>query len=128
MKIIETCGQRIVSSVFFFPVKIKSARESHFWPFFDFFYGRKSRFHAHFFPLFHGQSKVFTDTFLGFFTGGFFFTGRKWAIFDNFHAWLFFSRVQKLITFTMVFLTFRICNILEDSKFRILIMIKGSKL
>ena len=67
----------LVQRFFLFPVKIKSARESHFWPFFDFFHGRKSCFHAHFFPLFHGQSKVFTDTFLDFFTGRFFFTGRK---------------------------------------------------
>ena len=55
---------------FFFPVKIKSARESHFLTFFDFFHGRKSGYHAHFLLNFHGQSKVFTDAFMDFFTGG----------------------------------------------------------
>ena len=58
-----------------FPVKIKSARESHFWRFLDFFHGWKSLFHVHFCPPFHGQSKVFTDTCL-----------------DFFHGWIFFSR------------------------------------
>ena len=59
---------------FFFSVKIKSARESYFRPFFDFFHGRRSGFHAHFFQHFHGQSKVFTDAFLDFFTDGFSFS------------------------------------------------------
>ena len=42
-------------AAFFFSVKIKSARESFFWPFFDFFHRRKM---------------AFTHTFLEFFTGG----------------------------------------------------------
>ena len=58
-----------------FPVKIKSARGSNFWRFFDFFHGWKSLFHVHFCPPFHGLSKVFTDTCL-----------------DFFHRWIFFSR------------------------------------
>ena len=49
----------------FFPVKIKSARESHFWLFLSFFHGRKffSR------TLFHAHFGFFTDTFCDFFTG-----------------------------------------------------------
>ena len=34
---------------FFFPVKIKRARESFFWPFFDFFHGWKMAFTHTFF-------------------------------------------------------------------------------
>ena len=72
-----------LTSVFFFPVKIKSARESHFWPFFDFFHGRQHPFHAHFFHFFHAHFLVFTDTF-----GHFFAFSR--ALF-YFHAHFFFS-------------------------------------
>ena len=55
---------------FFFPVKIKSARESHFCPFLRFFHGRDfffthtfSRtvevFHGHFWRFFHGHDFCF---------------------------------------------------------------------
>ena len=76
-------------SVFFFPVKKKSARESYFWAFFGFF---------------HGHFSVFTPTF--------------WPIFQFFHAHFFFhlcrfsfflraenlvSRVKKKIKITFCF-------------------------
>ena len=77
-----------------FPVKIKSARESHFWRFLDFFHRWKSLFHVHFCPPFHGQSTVFTDTCL-----------------DFFHGWIFFSREgnsECLLIFTEeIFLTLK---------------------
>ena len=56
-------------TVFFFPVKIKSARESHFWGVFRFFSRAENRFHAYFFHFFHGHSSNFTGTFLKIFTG-----------------------------------------------------------
>ena len=62
---------------FFFPVKIKSARESLFWPFFGFFHGWQSRFHAHFFELFTGSPKFSRTLFRIFSRVGFFFTERK---------------------------------------------------
>ena len=43
-----------LGSVFFFPVKIKSARESPFLLFLRFFSRVEIRFHAHFFEHFHG--------------------------------------------------------------------------
>ena len=87
--------------MFVFPVKIKSARESHFRPFLDFFHGRKRGFHAHFLLHFHGQSKVFTDAFMDFFTGGFSFSRKgKSEILIFFTEDNFFSRVQKKINFT----------------------------
>ena len=90
----------LLTSVFFFPVKIKSARESYFRPFFDFFHGRKSAFHAHFFKNFHGQSKVFTDAFLDFFTDGFSFSREENSeILIIFTEENFFSRVQKKVNF-----------------------------
>ena len=60
-----------IVSVFFFPVKIKSARESHFGPFFQFF---------------HGQKTNFTPTF--------------WPIFEFFHAHLFFFHGHKFDRFS----------------------------
>ena len=57
-------------------MKIKSARESQFWPIFGFF---------------HGQKIFFTPTFLrnfDFFHGHFFFHG---------HVFRFFSRVEKIV-------------------------------
>ena len=89
-----------LATAFFFPVKIKSARESHFWPFFDFFHGRQSGFHAHFFQLFHGQSKVFTDAIFDFFTDGFSFSREENSeILKIFTEGKFFSRVQKKVNF-----------------------------
>ena len=43
---------------FFFPVKIKSARESHFCPFFPFFSRVENVFHGHFFGFFPFSSRV----------------------------------------------------------------------
>ena len=75
----------------FFCVKLKSGRESHFWPYFQFFFTGKNRFSR---PLF--------STFLGFFTATFcfhahfcdFFHGLKiWfhaQNFRNFHGFLYF--------------------------------------
>ena len=80
-------------AVFFFPVKIKSARETTFWQFFSFFSRVESHFHARNLRFFHGRSKLFTGTFLDFFTDGFFcFHGRKN---ENFHGWVFFFHGQK---------------------------------
>ena len=65
--------------VFFFPVKMKSARESHFWPIFGFFHGQKSVFTPTFLPnseLFHGHFFFHGHVF------GFFFTGSK----NRFHG------------------------------------------
>ena len=50
-------------TVFFFPVKIKSARETAFWPFLPFFSRVEIRFHAWILRFFHGQKKKITDTF-----------------------------------------------------------------
>ena len=47
-----------LTQCFFFPVKIKSARESHFGPFFQFFHGQNSNFTPTFWPFFgffHGE-------------------------------------------------------------------------
>ena len=53
---------RCFTVLFFFPVKIKSARESHFWVFFtDGNFFSRTLFHAHF--------GFFTDTLCDFFTG-----------------------------------------------------------
>ena len=60
-KKIEFC-ETLWGSVFFFPVKIKSARESPFLLFLRFFSRVEIRFHAHFFEQFHGQSRVFTGS------------------------------------------------------------------
>ena len=78
----------------FFPFKIKSARESHLWPF-DFFHGRTRRFLVHFFPPFHGQSKVFSDTFLNFFMGRFSFSREEIGNFCRFHSEFFFTGQKK---------------------------------
>ena len=48
---------------FFFPVKTKSVRESHFRPFFRFFSRAKNCFHGHFFHFFHAHFSCFTGTF-----------------------------------------------------------------
>ena len=62
---------------FFFPVKIKSARESFFWPFFDFFHGWKMAFTHTFFEFFTGDRK-FSRTFFRIFSRvGFFFHGKE---------------------------------------------------
>ena len=69
---------------FFFPVKTKSVRESHFWHFLPFFSRVQNHFHARIFDIFHGQSGIFTDTFKDFFTGmNYFFTGRKMKYFTG---------------------------------------------
>ena len=55
---------------FFFPVKKKVARESHFWPFFQFFHGQFLFFTGIFLPFFeffHGQKLSFTGKNLIFF-------------------------------------------------------------
>ena len=79
---------------------MKSARESHFRPFFDFFHGRWHGFHAHFFQHFHGQSKFFTDAFLDFFTDGFSFSREEISeILIIFTEGIFISRVQKKLNF-----------------------------
>ena len=56
---------------FFFCVKLKKGRESHFWPFFQFFSRAKIVFHAHFFPLFWDFSRplFFHAHFCDFFHG-----------------------------------------------------------
>ena len=72
----------------FFFVKIKSARESRFLPFFDFFHETLCGFHAHFLTLFHGHSKFFTDAFLDIFTGGFSF------------SWTWYSEIVRIFTET----------------------------
>ena len=101
-----------VLAAFFFPVKIKSARESHFWPFFDFFHGRQHPFHAHFFHFFHAHFLVFTDTFGHFFAFSralfyfhahfffhFFFTGAFFPFHGHFLC--FFSRKEKWLSRTL---------------------------
>ena len=79
------------TAMFFFSMWKKSARESHFWPFFRFFHGQKNNFtptfwpifqffHAHFF--FHGHFFHFFSFFFIFFTGRkFIFTGKKLIVF-----------------------------------------------
>ena len=88
----------------FFPVKIKSARESHFWPFFNFFHGWQSRFHAHFFHFFHVHFFDFTGTFLKFSPVSralffYFQFSRTLFVFHGhyflFHGHFFFSRKEK---------------------------------
>ena len=84
---------RHVTSVFFFPVKIKSARESHFCPFFPFFSRVENRFHGHFFRFF---PVFFTGTQIGF-TGGVYqksyhFRGENCSNFSR--APIFISRVE----------------------------------
>ena len=78
-------------SVFFFCVKLKSERESHFWPYLQFFSRAKIVFHAHFFPLFWNFSRplfVFTPTFAIFFHGlKIWFHAQN---FRNFHGFLYF--------------------------------------
>ena len=72
------------ASVFFFPVKTKSVRESHFGHFLPLFSRVQNHFHARIFDIFHGQSRFFTDTFKDFFTGmNFFFTGKKLEFFTG---------------------------------------------
>ena len=88
-------------SAFFLPVKIKSTRASQVRPFSEFFHGGKSGFHAHFLLHFHGQSKVFTDAFLDFFSGGFLFSlegNSEFLIF--FRNTTFFHGYKKKINFT----------------------------
>ena len=53
----ETIFQKL-SPAFFFPVKIKSARESHFCPFFPFSSRVENFFHGHFFGFFPFFSRV----------------------------------------------------------------------
>ena len=67
-------------SVFFFPWKKKSARESHFGPFFQFFHGQKNNFTPTFWPIFQFFHAHFY--FLGhfFIFSPFFFAGRKFHI------------------------------------------------
>ena len=79
-------------SVFFFPVKIKSARENHFWRFFGFFHGWKCLFTHTYFSFFHAHFVFSRGLILYFFTDRIFrFTGR---ILIFFHGLLFFfSRV-----------------------------------
>ena len=92
------------SPAFFFPVKIKSARESFFWPFFDFFHGWKMAFTHTFFEFFTGGRK-FSRTLVRIFSrvGFFFFTGRKREGNEKlsiiFTQGFFFSRVQKKVKF-----------------------------
>jgi len=74
---------------FFFPVKTKSARESHFCPFFRFSSRVEKLFHGHFFPFF---PVFFTGTQIG-------FTGRtlsfsRGKLLKIFHGHRFFSRVE----------------------------------
>ena len=84
----------------FFTVKIKSARESLFRPFFYFFHGRKSGFHAHFLLHFQGQSKVITDAFFDFARGDFLFHGNEIAKFWYFsRKTIFFHGYKKKINF-----------------------------
>ena len=47
---------------FFFPWKSKVPVKTVFGPFFGFLHGCKFDFHAHFFGIFHGRSKFFTET------------------------------------------------------------------
>ena len=57
---------------FFFPVKIKSARETYFWHFFDFFHGQFSFFTPTFWPIFqifHAHFYFFHGQFFRFFHG-----------------------------------------------------------
>ena len=102
-------------SVFFFPVKTKSVRETIFGRFLSFFHAQKitfthafSTFFTHTFllsrarflkfQLFHGHIFDFTHTFLLFFifTGTFFlFTG---TFFDYFHAREFYFHGEKKST------------------------------
>ena len=58
-------------------------------------------FHGHFLGFFHGWVFFFTGRKLAIFENFhgwvfFFFTGRKWEIFDNFHARLFFFTGTKI--------------------------------
>ena len=84
----------VVGSVFFFPVKIKSARENVFGPFFGFFHGHFSFFTPTFWPIFHffhAHFFFFTGTFLIFLR---FFHGEKIYFHVHkigiFHGQLFF--------------------------------------
>ena len=86
--------------MFFFPVKTKSARESHFCPFFRFSSREEKLFHGHFFRFFpvfftgtknrfHGQNLSKSYHFRGencskFFTGTDFFHG--WNFDENLHG------------------------------------------
>ena len=76
-------------------MKIKSVRETLFWPILELFSRTKNRFHAHFFANFHGRYKFFTGTFKDFFTYGFFFSRGGCRYFLNIFTYGFrFSRVQ----------------------------------
>ena len=104
------------------------------------------------FSVFFTDGRVaFTHTFLELFTGspkfsrtlfrifsrmGFFFHGKEMSNFRKFSRMaffftdgFFFLTGAKIYNIARVFFfTFRICSILEDLKFQILSMIKGSKL
>ena len=82
----------IYISVFFFPVKTKSRRESHFWHFLQFFSRVQNHFHARIFDIFHGQSGLFTDTFKDFFTGMNFFSRAEKCKFSR--VGILFSRTE----------------------------------
>ena len=92
---------------FFFPEKMKSARETIFWHFFLFFSRVENIFLAHFYLNFLGHSEVFSGRFSDFFSGlWFFFSGRNFRISRYFldfdgenidffsRAKIFFSRVE----------------------------------
>ena len=59
---------------FFFPEKMKSARETIIWPFFLFFSRVENIFLAHFYLNFLGHSEVFSDRFPDFLSGLEFFS------------------------------------------------------
>ena len=92
-------GQR-----FFFPMKIKSARESFFWPFFDFFHGWKMAFTHTFFEFFTGGPK-FSRTLVRIFSRvDLFFSCTLFSIFSTpfsfFHGYSFFifSRAKYFVS------------------------------
>ena len=94
-------------AVFFFPVKIKSARESYFWPFFGFFHGHFCVFTPTFLPIFqffHAHFFFSRALFIFFFVFSRFFHGHKIHFHghktDFFHGQLFFFTGTKLIFFT----------------------------
>ena len=77
---------------FFFPEKMKSARENGFWHCFWFFSREEFFFSPTFFWISLGQSKVFSGTFSYFFSGWlFFFSGRNLRFFSGS---FFFSRAE----------------------------------
>ena len=86
----------IVCASVYFPVKIKSMRETVFGLFFYFFHVQKIAFTRTILQLFTGSPNFSRAHFRIFSRTDFFFHGKNIDTFDNFHVWVsFFHAIKK---------------------------------